>query len=390
MTTLQKSSKRNYIGITSVLPKSLFQSGCFQQSLVTYKMLELAGYSPIILVGDNIDLETTELCKKMNFSIESMSLNMDVTRFSMVVHISGNMSGTQEFARYLKENGVKIAYMVCGNYYYLIQEHMLFDVHNVTNDLFDDNVDEYWILPMYTFAVDFISSITEKPCHVLPYCWNPFVINEYIARKGYNLVRKNYQDLPRILLIMEPNLSMHKTCMVPLAIANKVHCQRPGLFSQVFCFCKKNTKGFSDYCSHLKLFKDGLVVFNDKVPFMDVLNDLMGQKVIPVLLAHQQDNDLNFLHLEAFYLNHLVVHNCAPFKDAGFYYENNSVGSGTEALVKGLTLGDPTNVDQKKGIKKVLDKFAINNPDTLYAFQNKIEELCPSDNKVSIRGVDVV
>ena len=384
------NKKGKYIGITSILPVNLFQSGCFQQSLVTYKMLEIAGYSPVILVGENNDPNTTELCRKMNFTIETMSENMDVSRFSLIIHISANMSAMQGFSKHLKDNGVKIAYMICGNYYYLIQEHMIFDVHNVTNDLFDTYIDEYWILPMYTFAVDFISSITEKPCHILPYCWNPFVINEYISRQGLNVIKKNEKLQQRVLLIMEPNLSTHKTCMVPLAIANKLHCSRPGLFSQVFCFCKKQTKGFNDYCSHLRLQKDNLINFNEKIPFMEVLHQLLNQNVIPVLLAHQQDNDLNFLHLEAFYLNHLVVHNCPPFREAGFYYEKNNVKSGTEALVKALTMGDPKDVDQLKGMRKVLDKYAINNPDTLIAYQNKIENLCPSQNQLSIKGVDVV
>jgi hypothetical protein len=384
------SNLKKYIGITSILPDNLFQSGCFQQSLVTYKMLELAGYNPVLLIGINNNETTIQLCKTMGFNIEIMSLQMDVTRFSMVIHISGNLMAIPDFANLLKQNKVKIVQMVCGNYYYLIQEHMLFDVHNVTNDLFDNSIDEYWILPMYTFAVDFISSITQKPCHILPYCWNPFVIEEYNRRQGFNVINTCRTDKKRILLIMEPNLSMHKTCMVPLAIANKVHCSRPGLFSQVFCFCSKKTKGFEDYLSHLQIKKDNLLVLHEKIPFMNVLDQLIKQDVRPVVLSHQQDNDLNFLHLEAFHLRHIVVHNCKPFQEAGFYYENNNVGDGSRALVNALTLGDPLDVKQNNGIEQVLARFAINNPDTLFSFQNKIENISPSSNKLQIKGVDVI
>ena len=42
---------RKKIGITSIIPQSLFQSGCFQQSLVTYRLLENAGYECYLAVG---------------------------------------------------------------------------------------------------------------------------------------------------------------------------------------------------------------------------------------------------------------------------------------------------------------------------------------------------
>lgn len=382
------------IGITSIIPKNFFQSGCFQQSLVTYKLFCNAGYDCYLLVGNNVDEEGLKVTNRLGFKIITMTENLEeLNGFGLIIHISGYFSNQLQQPEKARKMGIKQVSMICGNYYYLCQEDVVFAKHNIIDSFMNKDVDEYWVLPMYKKYISFFKAVLNKPVICLDYSWDPIMIDDYLLQSNFissynstyveklvqgpnNVASKTISYKQRVLLIFEPNLSIHKTCIVPLAIANSVFNKRPGLFDKIFVICKPdNPENLNKYVNHMSIGQHKMVEFLNKIPTFEVLHQLLKQNSVPIILSHQDNNELNFLHLELFYKNHLVVHNCEPFKECGYYYPENDIDIATDKLITALISGDPEDFDSKRNNKKLLNKYSIQNPNIILNYQTEIERI---------------
>jgi hypothetical protein len=105
----------------------------------------------------------------------------------------------------------------------------------------------------------------------------------------------------------------------------------------------------------------------------DVLHQLLNLGKSPIIISHQIMNDLNFLHLEMFYLGHPIIHNCERLKDAGFYYEACNVEQGAKLLAD-LT-SSTTKIDHnpiQTRSKEILWRYSSRNPENIHAYAARI------------------
>ena len=70
---------------------------------------------------------------------------------------------------------------------------------------------------------------------------------------------------------------------------------------------------------NLDIVKKNKVEMHHRMILFDVLDQLRTKKAPTVLVSHQINNDLNFLHLEMMYLQYPIVHNCPRLKDFGYF-----------------------------------------------------------------------
>ena len=362
------------IGILIKKFDSLFTCGISQQSHFTYKVLKNAGFNVEFITADDnyTQFEFT------NIPIRKLDYNKDLSDLSLMLFVSSSIT-TKKDLDFIRSFNIKIVNQVCGNYYYIQQEDIVHDCHK--RDFFSnsDLVDEFWILPMYDHMKSFIEVMTKKPVYVMNYVWDEEIIELYMKVTKKNAFcdpSLKYKDNLH-LLIAEPNLSVHKTCLVPMCIAEDYENIHKNI-SRVYLMCKNKHQSFNLFLSHLNITKKTEQHF--RIVLLEVLSQLRDKKIPIVLLSHQIKNELNFLHLELMYLGYPIIHNCDKLYNIdpynNYYYSEHNIHDGRKQLEKLNLEYDSTKIDYKK----ILEKFNPKNKDNINYYRKAIYRVLGEDD----------
>ena len=349
------------IGIFVNNSKSIFVNGCLQQGYFLMKCFRKKGYNCSFITVDN----TFSKFELINEDVHNIKSTKDLDQYNALIFSSGSVNDSS-YLSYCKMKGISVTSLCVGNYYIINQEELVFDVHkdnNVLSRMYSMYIDESWLMPMYTHNHNYMKFISDRPVHISPYVWDSTFIDLYIKNNSLNI---DYQPTEKKLdiLIMEPNLSIHKTCLVPLLIAEEFYRNYPNKLGKVYLFCKPNTSRFNEL-NYLKIIKLEKVEYYDRVISMSLFDNLtkLGKKF--AVLSSNIRNGLNFLHLECFKLNIPIVHNCKPFIESGFYYEESDILDDYPKAVEHLNNIYEGNYTQNT--ESILDKY---NPDNSVNIEN--------------------
>lgn len=173
------------------------------------------------------------------------------------------------------------------------------------------------------------------PCHAS--CPTRFSISSYAAVQSPDII------------IMEPNISCLKNCLLPLIAINSLLREDPSfqtLFNKVRVIngnASLATNGElafhqNDYFVNNILTNCEFLTNHHAVVFFEnrqKFNDLFDRPA--VLLTYQQDNALNYLYAEALYAGVPFIHNSKQVGvNVGYYYEDCDVNQMQSQLLKAL------------------------------------------------------
>lgn len=373
--------------------KPLFASGIIQQALFTYRCLAQYPGHHVFFVSSNpgytqFGMESGLFPELPVVTLTEHNLESVLAGVSVFLCLSSNINSDQPTLRRIKALGIKIVQNICGNYYVLDQERFAFGCHEGVS--FYENsqyYDEYWLLPMYEFARSYIETMTRRPVVVVPYVWDSEIIDAWMTRTG---TAKDIRwtgpaspgSVPPTLLIAEPNVSIHKTALVPLAICERYHLEG-GPLATVICLSSKkgnaSDRERDKIISGLQIAARGLVETYPRLVFPEVLHQLKALGKQPVLVSHQIMNDLNFLQLEMFYLGYPVVHNCDRLRDGGFHYDGCDIEAGAKQLASCVSLLSSVESASRFGnVRAVLWRYSPTNPDNVQAYADHVDRLLHS------------
>ena len=99
--------------------------------------------------------------------------------------------------------------------------------------MFNIYVDQIWLMPMYTHNLNYTKYISKVDTKISPYVWDSTIIDLYNIQNNINT---KYNPLSEKLdiVIMEPNISIHKTSLVPLLIAEEFYSRNPDKLGQIY------------------------------------------------------------------------------------------------------------------------------------------------------------
>jgi FkbM family methyltransferase len=379
----KKDIKKNdniKIGILIKKFSSLFTCGISQQSYFTYKVLKKAGFNVELITAED---DYTEF-EYMNIPIRKLTFQSDISDLSMMLFISSSVSSRKEL-EFIRSFNIKIVNQICGNYYYITQEDIVHDCHKRDFYLNGDLIDEYWILPMYDHMKSYIEAMTKRPVYIMNYVWDGDIIEKYMEITNNN-ANNFFRDSNNIfnnslnLLIAEPNLSIHKTALIPMAISEKYDYDTNNI-ERVYLLCKNKNESFKRIFNAMDIVKKGKVEMHHRVILMEVLFQLREKKIPIALLSHQIKNDLNFIHLEMIYLGYPVIHNCERLKDNGLFYNEHNVEEGINILNK-------CKVNYKlRDNKDILERYDTYNSKNVEQYRNTINRIFNKENKVLIEEI---
>ncbi len=250
--------------------------------------------------------------------------------------------------------GAKIVGLRCGNQFFFATEG-LFVQKELPSNLYVGGQDRMWILPHHAKQRSFLATLHSCDVDVAPYMWMPDFVEHTVEEKPLS-------SAPDIF-VMEPNISVLKNAMLPMAILEHLYQSHPDSFSKAYIL---NSEGFANEDRFLHNFVSNLTVLQsdqERVFFCPryTVNDVFTDRAI--LLGFQYDNGLNNLYMEALHMGVPLVHNSPFFSRVGFYYPELEVHKGVEQVLKAVQLGADTAQQQKN--QEFLFDFNIHNPNVV-------------------------
>ena len=364
------------VGIVSKSNEIFFNNGCNQQGIFVYETINnIPEYECYIIVSSDDNF--------LNFRTMNLFKNYDQLKtLDIIIFLSGHITNENILKR-LTSYGIRMVTYNCGNYYYIYQEEIIFDTHEmIKDDVSKGNTykyfDEYWCIPNYTTDKYFYETLYNLKFRTVPYVWN-------------NTELKDYTDIfydpstatsdVKHILILEPNVQITKTCLTPLLICERLY--KSGFTDiHVMVLCKPKTTAFKIFVESLEIFKVGKVELYPRLKYFDIIRQLKTRRYDFYIVSNHRDNALNFLHLETLYLGYPLIHNCEYYKKAGYYYKN--IKEAADQLLFSIKSHKNNQGSYKEETKKILYKFSPNNPTNITLHKQLLDNVLTNTSTIKV------
>lgn len=368
------------IGITLTMGNNLFSSGINQNAFYLASLFCKGGHSVELVVGARIENTKHQLSQILdkNEDIRLTDFNeAHLRKFDVMIILGVSLSRNRILK--LKEINPKIKFVKyqCGNQFLIDMEASLFNSHpNVinegksTDDDKDTRVDAIWQIPQMQSNEGWVS-FKQKTDNitVVPFVWDPIFIENVNKEADYGLYTKD-KNLKKIG-IMEPNLSVMKNWLIPLAITERVNKYLPidkcNIYSLKKILKNERTKQLL-YKTELK--KEGKLSAEGRhlTPF--VLNGYSH-----LIVSWQWTNPLNYLYFDIAWLGYPIVHNAHLCKDIGYFYNDNNVYEATEQVIYAINNHADNSESYIKENREKIKRFTKHNPRVVEQYNMLLNDL---------------
>lgn len=371
------------IGITLNMGSNLFSSGINQNAFYLASLFCKGGHSLELIVSKrNKDTEyqlSQILDKKEDIKITDFN-EVHLRKFDVMIILG--TSFTRNRILKLKEINPKIKFVKyqCGNQFLIDMEASLFNMHlerfpnetidKTTDDDEDTRVDAIWQIPQMQSNEGWVS-FKQKTDNitVVPFVWDPIFIENVNKEAGYGLYTKD-KNIKRIG-IMEPNLSVMKNFLIPLAIAERVNKYLPIDKCTVWSSANvKENKRAKQLLLNTELKKEGKLTAEGRhlTPF--VLNGYSH-----LIVSWQWTNPLNYLYFDIAWLGYPIVHNAHLCKDIGYFYNDNNVYEATEQVIYAINNHADNSESYIKENREKIKRFTKHNNRVVEQYNMLLEDL---------------
>ncbi len=368
------------IGITINFDKNLYSNGLQQNVVILNDLLNQFDEFRSFFLYEGKILDSDLIDKNLCFPYKEL-LNDSAIQFDLIIMMGFTIN--EEIISLVKKKKPKIKFVLlqCGNQFV---ENMSFALSEndisyspLSNSLL---IDQFWTLPHYEKNLSFMKTYFKNDNVVLvPYIWDSLFIDYQINNSIYKSKDQNFSLINnRSILIMEPNLFFSKNCILPLFIVEAFEQKFPNLIDNCNVLCASKLAK-NDYFIKLILQMD---IYMKRKNFLKIQNRTIFINAIhkfgSILISHQQDNALNYLYLEALYLNIPLLHNSEIISKYGYYYPDNDIDSAVKQLGKILKSHSNNLNEYKENCDLVLNKYSSRNLKNKLDYKNLLKNLLDS------------
>ena len=233
--------------------------------------------------------------------------------------------------------------------------------------------DEIWISPHFEFSKHFVKAITNvNDVKIAPFVWTPKYVEKRLADKGMTKEEftKNLPS-PNKIAILEPNINIVKTSIIPTFISERLYNEHPELIDYVMCFGSTEytkSKTAQMLFSPANIVRDKKMSFEARYAFDSIFRNFCGS-----ILSNQHFNELNYVYLEALHFEIPLIHNSTFFKDVGYYYDEANVEEGKEKLKEAILTHKYRSEEKRNKEKEAVNKYLDTNPDNINGYKKLID-----------------
>jgi Protein of unknown function (DUF2827) len=244
-----------------------------------------------------------------------------------------------EWKRLIRARGKKVIYLCCGQPFAALAEALIFKSSPPVIEVRE--IDQIWVLPKDRSFLPLMRQAHRCPVDVAPYLWSPYFVEDRIAEVsltgaefGYRSRQMLSTDTGLRLAILEPNISVLKSCTIPMLACDLAYRQEPRSVEFMNVLCAEHMVKHPTLLhmgNATDLVRDHKAVFLGR---FDVVG-FMAQHA-NAIVSHQWQNDQNYSYLDALYGNYPLIHN-SPWLwnefQAGYYYpEFNAIEAGRQIV----------------------------------------------------------
>jgi len=286
----------------------------------------------------------------------------------------------------IKDTNKIISYK-CGNNYVISLEEILFK-ESEKFGFYEDNLDEIWYVPQqHQNNNGYYKTLYRTNAINVPFIWDNYFLDESLR-----LVDKSFEDgkytkdrhykpkEKKVIGVMEPNLNIVKTCIIPSLLVEECYRGEIGknkieklMLTNAINIAKNKT--FFGMIKTFDLHKDKKISADSRYQtayFVSQYSD--------IIVCHQDMNPLNYLYLDVAYMGYPVLHNAPMCKDVGYYYEGSDTKDGAKQLEWILENHDIDIEMYKKRTEVSLWRYNIKNPEIIKTYDRLIHNLFNGGN----------
>ncbi|MCA8306694.1 DUF2827 domain-containing protein [Burkholderia seminalis] len=329
------------IGITIGLrapDESLWINGIKQNALFLAKLLMASPHGYRVTLVNTTDVPLTDALPWNRNVYDTRTFADMKDALDVVIELGGQIDGEQ--TAYLKARGVKLVSYCCGVEYINAMESMLFGRRLWDSLFINRGYDEVWAIPQIApSSLPFLQSLRRCPGRVVPFVWDPmFLTDRTRSLPGHGEYRPRSESGKR-LTVMEPNQDVVKFCVYPMLIIDEAYRRDP----DAICFTHvtnadrlaHDSPEFVMLMNYLDIVRAGKAAFVGRFDTPDFLATMTD-----IVVSHQWSNPLNYFYFDVCWQGYPLVHNASLAPDLGYYYPDNDVRRGADALLRALHTHD--------------------------------------------------
>ncbi|HDR9587846.1 TPA: DUF2827 domain-containing protein [Burkholderia stabilis] len=351
------------IGITIGLrapDESLWINGIKQNALFLAKLLMASPRGYRVTLVNTTDVPLTDALQWDRAVYDTRAFADMKDALDVVIELGGQIDGEQ--TAYLKARGVKIVSYCCGVEYINAMESMLFGRRLWDSLFINRGYDEVWAIPQIApSSLPFLQSLRRCPGRVVPFVWDPMFLEARAQSLPEHGEYRPRSEPGKRLTVMEPNHNVVKFCVYPMLIIDEAYRRDP----DAICFTHvtnadrlaHDSPEFVMLMNYLDIVRAGKASFVGRFDTPVFLADLTD-----IVVSHQWSNPLNYFYFDVCWQGYPLVHNASLAPDLGYYYPDNDVQQGADALLRALHTHDDDWEAYTRRQREILARYTSANP----------------------------
>lgn len=375
------------IGLNSI-SESIWTNGMKLNILMFINLLNKSEKKYDVYLLNTVDIDLTNKPSHLK-NIQVELFKNKYTEMDLIISMGSQITSEEiKHFKSIKPTNKFIGYK-CGNNYVLAIEELLFKEGPKLGYIYENEFDEIWYVPQqHENNQGYYSTLYRSKSIIVPFLWDKSYLNEALNIIDYGHKQGKYTKdskyVPnkeqKVLAIMEPNLNVVKTCVIPSLIAEESYRSEIGKnkIEKLMITNSENVKIHKTFLSMLvtyDLYKDKKIRVESRYQTSYFLSQYAD-----IVICHQIMNPLNYLYLDAAYMGYPVLHNAPMCKDLGYYYEGSSTKDGAKQLNWILENHDNNLEFYQERNRKVLERYSVDNQELIKTYDRLIENLFNGGN----------
>lgn len=294
-------------------------------------------------------------------------------QLDVLIELGGQIDSEQ--TAYLKGRGTRLVSYCCGSEYVHAMEAILFEQQLWSNLFVNQRYDAIWVIPQVAnTSQSYFEVFRRQSARTVPFVWSPVFLEERSLSLPNAGIYQRRGDLPRRLVVMEPNYNIVKFCLYPILIAEMAYRERPDAIDMLYVtnserIATQSTE-FIALMNQLDIVRQHKALFlgrHDTPAFLAEYTD--------IVISHQFENPLNYFYLEVCWQGYPLIHNAYLCKDLGYFYSQNDVRHGTQMLQEAIDRHDSESANYLAEQRKMIGRYLPENEKLVQDYTCLLEAL---------------
>ncbi|KVV52637.1 hypothetical protein WT27_28880 [Burkholderia territorii] len=300
-------------------------------------------------------------------------------RVDVVIEMGGGLDVA--WLDYVRARGKKVIFMCCGQPYAALAEPSVFKRSGYFSR--PQRCDVVWMLSKDRAFKSMLEALHRCPAFEVPFLWDPVFVKRRaseVTAAGFQFGYQPNTDgiRPRALrpAIFEPNVSVLKSCMIPLLIADQAYRDEPQTVANLHVLNSVHMKAHPTFVHMVA----SLALYRESRLHLDHHHDVTGyvSQFSDAVISHQWQNDQNILYLDVLYGGYPLIHNSPWLGEVGYYYRESHVEAGAQRLREAAHHHDENYANYVRDAQALIRRLAPQTESNGTAYAQRLLQVCGS------------